>query len=239
MNGQEEELLESSRRIIRAQELEHRWVARELHDSVNQILSSAKFRLLLAEKRPSGAVFSQEVEKARSLVEMAIHEIRRISQNLRPTLLDDFGLLAALKSLCEDFEERTGTPVELKAARFTQGHPSETEVTLYRIVQEALNNIEKHSGATKAAIWLFEEADRFELRVKDNGKGFNSVQAQSRKSVRSGLGLTHIKERAIFVGGRAEILSAPGKGTEIRVSIPLKRRAMDRRNNEKSKVAHR
>jgi PAS domain S-box-containing protein len=144
----EETLRRLSSMILNAQEAERRRVARELHDSVNQLLSSVAFRVesILTQVENDPAM-NQEITKVRFLLKKAIHEVRRISENLRPSELDELGLLAAVRELCDDFRERTQLPVALETPGAQERFDSAIELALYRIVQEALANIEKHAQA--------------------------------------------------------------------------------------------
>ena len=214
-------------RLIReAQEAERRRVARELHDSVNQILSSVKFRLQSIEgKLDAGTVVEAgDVVQAKAHLEKAIKEVRRISRNLRPSELDDLGLVPALRSLCNEFTERTGVAIDLKTARLPQGLSVDLELNLYRIVQEALGNVEKHSRATETSLRL--ECDGAVVRVvlRDNGRGFDPAQPRGRKRKEQGpgMGLVDMQERAAFMGGTCALRSSPGEGTEIVIEMPLR-----------------
>ena len=219
-------LRELPRLIREAQEAERRRVARELHDSVNQILSSVKFRLQSIEgKLDAGTVVEAgDVLQAKVYLDKAIKEVRRISRNLRPSELDDLGLVPALRSLCNDFTERTGIAIDLKTARLPQGLSVDLELNLYRIVQEALGNVEKHARATETSLRL--ECDGAVVRVvlRDNGCGFDPAQprARKRKEQGPGMGLVDMQERAAFMGGTCALCSSPGEGTEIVIEMPLR-----------------
>jgi two-component system sensor histidine kinase UhpB len=217
-------LRELPRLIREAQEAERHRVARELHDSVNQILSSVKFRLQAIEgklmEQNEGA--SRDVLKAKEHLEKAIQEVRRISRNLRPSELDDLGLVPAVRSLCSEFGERTGMAIDLGISRLPQTIPDDIELNLYRIIQEALGNIEKHSRATQVTLRLAREASLLKAAIRDNGRGFDAALLEHRKSKYPGMGLVDMKERAAFVGGNCTLRSAPGEGTEILIEMPLR-----------------
>jgi PAS domain S-box-containing protein len=209
---------ELSRKILNAQEQERQRVARDLHDSVNQLLSTARYRLggIVAQRREKGA---KELQLLRNLIDKALTEVRSISRNLRPSELDDLGLVAALRSLVGEFRERTGIN-----ARFSHEPPArppqipkEVELTIYRIAQEALNNVEKHSKAARVVLSLNCARDSHVLLVvRDDGKGF-----VPEKRIGTGWGLQNITERAGLLKGVVKVESASRKGAKVSVRIPL------------------
>ena len=206
-----------SSRIIEAQESERRRVARDLHDGINQILSSIQFRLKSTEETNPGKKnpFIKEIGEARRLLDEAIHEVRRISQNLRPSILDDLGLVAAVRSVCEEFIERSKIQVEIDFSKFGGRLPDNIELVLFRTIQEALNNIEKHSGATNVALSLQRRESYVEALIRDNGRGFDVAIKPA------GLGLVAARERVRLLGGDFSIDAGPGRGTRIKVEVPL------------------
>lgn len=205
-----------SRGIVRAEEAERRRVARELHDGVNQLLAAAKFRYQDAEERlpPSQPAHSTLVE-ARLILESAIQEVRRISHNLRPIVLDELGLKAALRGACAAFRRSAGLSVRLDASRLPKSLPEEIELTLYRIVQETLHNAARHSAARRVRVVALRRGNGIHLTVRDDGKGFVPGA--------EGSGLKNIRERANFLGGRCEFDSRRGGGTAVRVILPALR----------------
>ncbi|HTR82206.1 MAG TPA: PAS domain S-box protein [Bacteroidota bacterium] len=215
----EELLREFPMRIINAQETERRRVARDLHDSVNQILSSVKFRMETVEERAKkkDKVLREVVANAKLSLENAIHEVRRISQNLRPSELDDLGVIPAVRSMCEEFTGATKIDVDLKFLRFPKQLSQETEVTVYRIIQEALSNVAKHSQATRLAIRCERQMSWLAIKIKDNGKGLDQKEAAEKNE---GMGLLNMRERAAHVGGTVSVQSLPKKGMEINVRLP-------------------
>jgi signal transduction histidine kinase len=220
----EGKLRELPRLILHAQESERRRVARELHDSVNQLLSSVKFRVQSLEARlPKEADdgLHTEVEKTRALLDKAMREVRRISRNLRPSELDDLGLLPALRSLCADFTERTGIAIESSWPDMLEKLPDEIELTIYRVAQEALANVEKHSKASVVAIELACDHGRLRLRLHDDGRGFEKTAVGVGTAKDSGMGLLDIEERIRLLEGTCTIQSEPGGGTEVAVEVPL------------------
>jgi signal transduction histidine kinase len=222
----EAKLRELPRLILQAQESERRRVARELHDSVNQLLSSVKFRIQSLEARlpqEDKGPLHEDAGRTRTLLEKAIGEVRRISRNLRPSELDDLGLVPALRSLCAEFGERTGLTVDLQAPESLKKLPGEVELCAYRIVQEAMNNISKHAEAHQVMVELGAQNGHLHLCVRDDGRGFDATAVAARGPKDAGMGLLDIAERARLVGGVAAISSAPGTGTEVAVELPLRR----------------
>jgi PAS domain S-box-containing protein len=218
----EEAMREVPGQILQAQESERMRVARELHDSVNQILSSTKFRLDSIEEKDLVPNMStaEALTKAKGLLDKAMHEVWRISRNLRPSELDDLGLIPAVRSLCSEFMHRTGVNVALHLPRMVQLSPN-IELTLYRIIQEALNNVEKHSEATDVSLTLSDTDTELRLHMEDNGIGFKSPSSNpSNPRKKSGMGLVGIMERVAYVGGFVELKSVPDRGARIEVRIP-------------------
>lgn len=202
------------RRIIEAQEAERRRVARELHDGVSQLLASARYRLhALNEGLP--AARCPLAQGAQEAVERASREVRRISHGLRPSELDDLGLAAALRALMTDFENRTGLAATLHCARLDPRLPADREEACYRIVQEALTNIERHAQARRVTLKLTLSRTVVRLVIRDDGRGLG------RDKRTAGLGLVHMRERAELMGGTCHIGPAPGGGTEIIARLPL------------------
>lgn len=218
--------LELSRRIINAQEQERHRLAGELHDSVNQILASSKYRLNAILARRDRRCCSRSVRQVRDMIEKAIGEVRLISRNLRPSELDDLGVMSALRSLTHDFHARCGIKAQFKGEvkAFPAAVPAEMGMALYRIAQEALNNVEKHSKATRADLLLRCSDGHILLTVGDNGKGFVPRAGLSRKT---GWGLENMRERARLLGGTVEIISVPRNGTRISVKVPFARTIID------------
>ncbi|MBJ7537899.1 cache domain-containing protein [Marinomonas transparens] len=212
-------LKESAQRFMRLQVNERRGFSRELHDGINQLLVSCKFRIELAsnklKREHDKEVVQQELLKAGDMISQTINEVRQISHNLRPTLLDDLGLDTALSSLIDQFSERTDiqvdyrfdVPVELA---------DEIEISIYRLTQEALTNIEKHAQASRVSIKLWFLGQQLEFECKDNGKG---IVASAEPS--AGIGFINMRERLELIGGSFFIESQNGKGTRIYAVLPL------------------
>ncbi|WCN07923.1 cache domain-containing protein [Marinomonas mediterranea] len=205
--------------FIRLQINERRRFSRELHDGINQMLVSSKFRIeLVASKIKKGheqsSVF-EEIETAEKMIEQTINEVREISHNLRPSVIDDLGLIPAMQQLLDNFSERTNISVNSDYPSNLDQLPEVIEITLYRFVQECLSNIEKHAGASKVIIRAWLQSDRLKFECKDNGKGFDAEQASD------GIGLINMRERLELVEGDFNLTSRIGGGTIIKASLPI------------------
>ena len=197
--------------VIEAQENECHRIAKELHDGVIQLLGATLHRL----RSPASATLSITAE---DLLVRAINETRRITYSLRPTILDDLGLVAAIQSFCAEFDERSKKKTKLNFNEFLKPFDPKVELAVYRIVVEALSNIEKHSQASQVFIDLQAHSSDILLKISDSGKGFNYEKISK---ANNGLGLLHMKERAFGVGGSALIESNVGQGTVITVKVPM------------------
>lgn len=211
------ELSRVSWHMLDNQEAAARRFSHELHDELGQSLTAVKTNLTAIE---AGGAFSRErLDDCLRLVDEAIGNVRQMSQLLRPTILDDFGLEAGLRWLVEGFAARTGIEVKLES-KFAGRLPDETETHLFRIAQEALTNIARHSEAKHAQISLEPENGGVRLAIEDDGRGLPAGGGDGR-----GLGLTGIRARARSAGGTAEIRSTPGRGVLIEVRVPIRHEA--------------
>ncbi len=219
-----EELLRAlPQQILEAQEAERRRVSRDLHDSVNQLLASVRFRVETLEEVTANArpVVRETLDKAKELLETAMQEVRRISRNLRPGELDDLGLVPALRGAIEEFALRTRLRVDFKTDGLPDRLPASLELHLYRIVQEALSNVERHAAATAVSINLAGGRDGVRLDIQDDGRGLPAARAQAAAAGRKpGIGLLNLRERAAACGGGCELTTEPGTGLAIRVRVP-------------------
>ncbi|WP_425100560.1 cache domain-containing protein [Tropicibacter sp. S64] len=211
-------LKELTQRVFDTQEEERGRVARELHDGISQILVGVKYALDITRRRiASGDDRAAEtLNKGIDNLQEAIHEVRRISRDLRPGVLDDLGLGPALKSLTDDFRTRTGIETRFDTVVFRNRLDQDSKIALYRIGQEALTNVERHSGATRVVIDLRGHRDGATLRVSDNGKGLGDAPRGPHK----GIGLRNMQERMDQLGGTLRILSSK-TGTVIEAQVPL------------------
>jgi signal transduction histidine kinase len=204
------------RRVVEAQELERRRLARELHDETGQALTS----ILLGLKPLESSESEQAREAAASMRELVVstlQDVRRLAVELRPTALDDFGLVAAVERLSETFREQSGLQVDLEARLGESRLPSEVETILYRVVQEALTNIVRHAGAGRVSILLAQKDGAVVAVVEDDGSGFDPGATRE-----DALGLAGMRERVGLVGGRLQIETTAGAGTTLVAEVPLR-----------------
>jgi len=207
---------------VKAQEEERRRIAREIHDSFGQMLTAIKFNVeILEDLIPKDSPEHKRIDDTKNLLDATMAEARRIAYNLMPSVLDDFGLVPALQMLCEQFSQRTSINVEYHAHGLTERLEPTLEVSLYRIVQEALNNIAKHAEASDASVQVVRHAGGIRLTIEDSGKGFDVSSLSSAAQGDRGMGLVSIRERAASFEGTVMIDSAPNSGTTIVVEIPL------------------
>ena len=208
--------------LIAAQEQERKRIARELHDSLGQNLSVIKNRiqLALAECSASPAAASQ-LEAVSRVVGDTLSEVRTLAHRLRPLPIEQFGLTDCLGNLIQEVAESSAIPIDRRLEQVDDVFPGEQATMVYRILQEALNNLVKHSGATAATVSLERDLHCVRLRVEDNGCGFDKNAIVGPRKVRDGLGLTSIEERVGMLGGTLEIRASPGKGTVLQLEFPL------------------
>ena len=207
-----------------AREEERAIVARELHDELGQILSALKLGITMLEKSVvpfmDPAVepeFHRQIADISKTIDGGVQDLRRIIRNLRPEILDTFGLVAALEWFGEEFQKRTGVTCTFRADRPTSPIPSEHSTALFRMYQEILTNVTKHANATVVETRLLISPEVITLTVKDNGRGFHPAKPSSPTS----LGILGLRERATRLGGTMHVESQPGTGTTIHVTIPL------------------
>jgi len=209
----EDEQRRSGRLAMRAQEEERRRLARDLHDEVNQALTAILLRLeALSQAAPPE--LSEEVGELKRLVNQAMNELLKLARQLRPTALDDHGLLPAISGQVRSFTAQTGIRAELKAPRELPPLPPDHEIAVYRVAQEALANVARHSAASRVDIDLSAGDGAVELQVCDDGRGFDVT------ATHDGLGLDGMAERARLVGGELTIDSRPSGGTTLRLRLP-------------------
>jgi signal transduction histidine kinase len=214
------ELQKLSARLLHVEEEGRRKLSRELHDEIGQSLALLQIEIsnALASPQPPGA--RRPLERARELAEQTVQTIRNIALLLRPTLLDDLGLVPALQFQLEDFLRRNPIACDFVEDGVADQLPDPARTCVYRVIQEALHNCEKHSAATKVRVLVRQLPGELVAEVEDNGRGF-SCDTQGMPFRNTGLGLLGIRERAAIAGGTLVIDSAPGRGTRITLHIPL------------------
>ncbi len=214
------------REIFSIQEEERRRIARELHDETSQVIAS-----LAASLEATASMLPESADKPRAILKKAqtlsigiLDDIHKLIYELRPSLLDDMGLVVAARWLAEVNLEAAGIEVDFKTSGRQRRLPPRIEVTLFRVIQEAVNNIARHSHAKNASISLQFKKDVIRVKIKDDGQGFDVQEAISSRERPRGLGLVGMRERAAIVGGTLDIQSQPDKeGTEITIEISLNR----------------
>jgi signal transduction histidine kinase len=224
------QLRDLSVQLLKAHEEERKRIAGELHDTIGACLSGIKFKVvaLLEKIGESGNVARESLAPIIPAIQEGVEECRRIQMDLRPPMLDDVGLLPTLSWFCRGFQTiYAGIRVELEKALEESEIPNSLKIVIYRIIQEAMNNIAKHSKADHVRLCLRKRDERMELEIEDNGKGFELGKAYDPEGTARGLGLTSMKERTDLSGGFFSIESIKEKGTTIRASWPL---------NEKSQI---
>ena len=204
------------RRVVSAQELERRRLARELHDETGQALTSILLGLKAAEDAGDRAAMQAALASLRELVVETLHDVRRLAVELRPRALDDFGLVPALERLTDTFAEQTGIEVSFAHQLTSERLPGEIETALYRIVQEALTNVVKHAGAATVDVFVTEHGGLVTARIADDGRGFDPSSDHD-----DGIGLVGMRERLGLIDGELRVESPAGGGTAIVAEVPV------------------
>jgi len=210
-----ENLRDLSLQLVKAQEEERRLISRELHDQVGQLLTAIQMQFNRIDVSLEPSERSHQVREGKALVYRTVSAVRDMAMGLRPSILDDLGLIAALEWQAREFKRRSGIQLSLKLDGDLSELPDSHRTCLYRIVQEALTNCGRHAEAKHVELTLRGGNDRISLTVWDDGKGFDTQPA-----TRRGLGLVGIEERVRELGGKAKIFSQAGKGTLLEVEIP-------------------
>jgi signal transduction histidine kinase len=203
------------RRVVEAQELERARLARELHDETGQALTSILLGLKPLEQQAESDEAREAVASVRELVVSTLQNVRRLAVELRPSALDDFGLVAAVERLTDTFREQSGLTVDLETQLGEERLPPEAETTLYRVIQEALTNIVKHSGASRVSVLLQRQSGKVIAIVEDDGSGFDPSSTRE-----DAVGLAGMRERVSLAGGRLQVESSPGSGTTLVAEVP-------------------
>ncbi|WP_083384919.1 PAS domain-containing sensor histidine kinase [Cupriavidus sp. USMAHM13] len=222
MRRSREELQQLSESILSAREEEKRRVACELHDDIGQRLSAFQMDLAMLEEdlRDAGVAGSaaRQIEEMHSVIDETVKSVRRIAADLRPALLDELGLVPAIEWLAKDVSARYGIHIESHTFSGEIPVPEQTGTAIFRIVQEALNNVARHSGATAVEISLERHGECYHLLVRDNGRGWDGKLPETTK--RASFGLLGIRERVRLIGGTVSISQTPGRGLSLLVRFP-------------------
>lgn len=214
-------LKQLTQRVINAQEEERSRLARELHDGISQNLVGVRYAIDLASRK----VNSQSLDAATAInrgaeaLNGAIKEVRRLSHDLRPRVLDDLGLTPALQALVHNFTERTGIEADFSSTTYKNMLKPEASTALYRVAQEALNNVERHAGATRVDILVSNNAGRVQMIVSDDGNGFSQTPGKDKSPRLGGLGLRNMQERMAHFGGLLLVKSSV-EGTTLTAMLP-------------------
>ena len=219
--------------IINAQEEERKRVARELHDETSQVLTSLLISLAILEESITSQQARDRIAETRQLAHQTLRAIRNLSLDLRPSALDDLGLLPALRWYIKEYQQKFSIEVDFQASGFKGRLPAELETVLYRIVQEALTNVARHAHAHKVAVRLEEDQNEIRAIISDDGRGFDTEKTQKMPGAgqEHGWGLVGMHERASLLDGNLTITSRPEQGTRIHVSIPLRSIATNNQEN--------
>ena len=212
------EMQRLSARLVAAQEDERRSISRELHDEVGQALTGMRLEMAnlstLMRAGDANAV-AAKTDEIKQMVEDSLGVVRNMALLLRPSMLDDLGLVPALEWQAREVSKRSGVRVNVEAGQVSEDLPEEHKTCIYRVVQEALHNCIRHAGARSVTVTVRQSPDELSLSVEDDGKGFDVRRER-------GLGLIGIEERVANLGGNFAVESAPGRGSRLRISLPLK-----------------
>lgn len=212
-----------TQRVVQVQEAERGRVALELHDNITQQLCAALFcsQALADSLSTSDSEAKKEALKLRTMLGETAVEVERISHNLRSSVLEHLGLVAVMRDTTTEFAERTGISVGLDCVKLTERLPADTELAFYRILEEALKNVEQHARARHVTVGLTMDDDTLNMTIKDDGKGFDTEPKLPRRKGKGGLGLLGMRERAGYVGGVLTIKSVLDTGTVLEVRVPV------------------
>ncbi len=211
---------------MKTQESERQVLSRELHDCVAQDLSAAKIHCDLLLDEPSKIASSeikQKIAEISNALHSSINSVRNLAYYLRPSCLDDLGIVEALSQYCEDFSQDNGLNVHFSALGMENLKLDfDTEINLYRLIQEGLNNIKKHADASQSTIRLLATFPHIILRIEDDGQGFDVKERLSAAQQEKRMGLRSMEERVNLLGGKMKIYSQLSKGTRIFIEVPYK-----------------
>jgi len=212
-------LRELSKRLQQIREEERTIIAREIHDELGQVLTVLKIQLSLAEKKlhPNQIEVIEKMDYACDLLDQTVKSVQQISAKLRPGILDELGLIPAIEWQTREFEKRADISCRLSLSTEPPDIAQEKATALFRIFQEALTNVARHSRAKRVSVFLKFQPDNLILEITDNGRGISQTQINASSS----LGILGMRERVMVFGGTMEINGIPGEGTHIKVTMPL------------------
>jgi signal transduction histidine kinase len=219
----QEDLRYLASQLIVSQEKERQYIGLELHDDLGQLLTVLKMQLRAVQRNLSteSVETRAELENALDLFNEIVERIRRLSMNLRPAVLEDMGLFTGLKLLFEDFQKYHGLELSLDMDDIEKSFSWEHQILIYRIFQESLTNVAKHSGGTGVNISIKKKDAQVDFQMQDNGQGFNLEEVLAKSARSRGLGLAAIDERVRMLGGDLKLWSQPGHGTRLHFTVPV------------------
>lgn len=215
----EAERVRAGKLVLRAQEEERGRIARDLHDEVNQALTAVLLRLEALD-HDAPPELRAELAETKRIANQAMEELLRLARQLRPSALDDHGVVAAIDTQLKRFSDQTGVDVEVRTRGRVTTLSEDQESVLYRVVQEALSNVAQHARATRVALDLVAAERSLTLRMRDDGVGFEGGDGNGAPSPSGRIGLEGMAERARLVGGELNVVSAPGQGTVVTLRFP-------------------
>ncbi len=212
--------------LINAQENERKRIAMELHDELGQSLAAVKLQIRVIENQLeleglSPQEIKEKLDSLRQFLNEIIENVRRLSKDLSPVIIDDLGLDAAIDSLVENFSKYNDIQCTYNTVRIANFFDPDSRRLIYRLVQEALNNVRRHSGATSLFVEIKIKKEFVSIQIRDNGKGFNLQDTLGEAVNKRGIGLSAMTERANMLGGKVDIGSQPGGGTTVLITIPI------------------
>lgn len=216
-----ERLQALSQRLMHVQEQERRHLARDLHDEIGQALTAVKMNLQTLQRGSDAAQPAPPLSDSLNILDHIMQHVRDLSLDLRPSLLDDLGLVSAVRWYVSRQAERAGWQAQVLAEDSLSHLPPDMAVACYRIVQEAVTNAMRHASARHVRVTLHKDDRQLDIIVRDDGVGFNVMQAHQRAAHGQSLGLLGMEERIRLLEGRLDVRSGPGQGTEIMATIPL------------------
>jgi len=224
MTKQREDLQRLSTQLINAQEAERKRISQELHDEMGQALTAMSINLSVIKREMPPQLtpmIGERLEETALLADQTLEQVRELALNLRPSMLDDLGLLPTLRWYVGRYAKRVRLKVKLEAVDIEERLPREMETVLYRMVQEALTNIAKHAQANRVHIRLKRKGFTVSVLIEDNGRGFDTDEVAARERSERGAGLLGMRERVSNLGGSLSIQSRPGQGTQLSAELPL------------------